>query len=95
MSIIKEGGQGLKVSSFCAHLQALEHEKRMALPEYAGQGADSEEEGSEDSDMQLEDDMDAALREGALNSVAQVCYQGGALDKRNSAQQRQRPSGHV
>ena len=43
----------------------------MALPEYAGQGAEDAEEGSVSSNGELEDEMDAALQEG-LSVVAKV-----------------------
>ena len=65
-------------------LQALENETRMALPEYAGQGAEAERgsqgereagsQGSEsESEADLEEDMDAALGDEALGSLAQAC----------------------
>lgn len=53
-------------------MQALEDEERMALPEYAGQGADTEEGDSDGSDTELGDEIDAALHGGALQSVAKV-----------------------
>ena len=56
----------------------------MALPEYAGQGAEADRgsqgeqeagcEGSEsESEADLEEDMDAALGDEALGSLAQAC----------------------
>lgn len=70
-------------------VQAIEHEPPLLLPEYAGQGGDdyegSYEEGSEEeeegSDEELENEMEAALHEGALTSVAKVGQGSSAVRK--------------
>ena len=44
----------------------------MALPEYAGQGVDGDQDVSGSSDEELEDEVDAALQDDTLNSIAKV-----------------------
>ncbi len=62
----------LQTSHCCPPLeQAIKNEELKALPEYAGQG--EERHGSpEASEAELGDEMEAALHQGALNSIAKA-----------------------
>ena len=53
-------------------MQAIETDEVRALPEYGGQGASEEPGSPAASEADLGDEMEAALRQSALKSVAEA-----------------------
>ena len=61
-----------KISQRCPlSKQAIKNEELKALPEYAGQG-EERHSSPEASEAELGDEMEAALHQGALNSIAKA-----------------------